>query len=139
MMTDAANDGWHAIGSHSVRFEEPDILHIRIVGDLGNDQVRGLLNTFEESIRNVPRPVAMVDISKSGRPNLDILKSSDLLDQMRRYRAFVYYNAQFSHRTVLDIVRKISRAFRLSLQYTPLIAFATEAEAYAWIEQFRKQ
>jgi len=136
---DAANGGWHAIGSHSVRFEEPDILHIRVVGDLGTEQVRGLLNTFDESTRNAPSPVAMVDIAKSGRPNLEILKSSDILEQMRRYRAFVYYNAQFSHRTVLDIVRKISRAFRLSLQHTPLVAFATEAEAYAWIEQFRKQ
>lgn len=139
MTPEVGNGEWHAIGLHAVRFEDPDVLHMRIVGDLGNEQVRGLLNTFEASTRNVPRPVAMIDISKSGRPNLDILKSSDILDQMRRYRAFVYYNAQFSHRTVLDIVRKVSSAFRLSLQHTPLIAFATEAEAYAWIEQFRKQ
>lgn len=139
MMPDAGKGEWHAIGTHWVRFEEPGILHMRIVGDLGNEQVRGLLNTFEESTRNVPRPVAMIDISKSGRPNLDILKSSDILDQMRRYRAFVYYNAQFSHRTVLDIVRKVSRAFRLSIQSSEMIAFATEADAYAWIEQFRKQ
>ncbi len=128
---------WHAIGTHSVRFETPDIVHMRVVGDLGNDQVRHLLGMFDESSKNAGGLFSIIDISKAGRPNLDILKSNDIVEQMQRYRAFVYYNAQFSHRTVLEIVKKITRAFRLSLHTMPLVAFATEAEAYAWIEQFR--
>lgn len=128
---------WQAIGTHSVRLETPDIVHMRIIGDLGNDQVRHLLGMFEDSSKNNRGLFALIDISKAGRPNLDILKSSDIVEKMRGYRAFVYYKAQFQHRTVLEIVKKVAKAFRLSLHTMPLVAFATDAEAYAWIEQFR--
>ena len=82
---------------------------------------------------------ALVDIPAAGRPNLEILKSDELLKQLQSYRAFIYYHAQFKHRTVIELVQRISHGLKLSISTMPLVAFATEAEARAWIADHRQR
>ncbi len=138
-MNEALEAKWHEIGKHSLRFESPDIVHMRIVGDLSLAQVQQLL----EWVDAFPKPekgyFSLIDIAEAGRPNLEILKSNALLKKMQIYGAFVYYRAQFQHRTVIEIVQKISRALNLSLKTIPLVAFATEAEARVWIDEYRER
>jgi len=136
-MTTAPDNGWHTIGQHSLRFDAPDIVHMIIVGDLTVSEVERLLKIDDEFPRPEKGFVALVDISKAGKPNLEILKSQDILNQLSEYRAFVYYRAQFQHRTVVEIVQKVAKALKLALSRVPLVAFATENEAHEWIKKFR--
>ena len=138
-MSETAPDEWHAIGNHSVRFEMPDIMHMRIKGDLTSDEVAYLLTIDAAFPKAEKGTFALIDIAESGRPNLEVLRSTTIMERLKGYRAFIYYRAQFQHRTVVDIVRKISRALNLSIRSTPLMAFATEAEARAWIDEHRRQ
>lgn len=137
-MTAANESEWHSIGQHLVRIELPDIVHVRLRGDVTRSQIEGIL-AFE---RDVPRPekgfFSLMDVFDAGRPNLEILRSADIVKQIQQYRAMVYYRAQFKHRTVLEIVQKINRTLNLSLSLVPLVAFATETQARAWIAEQRQ-
>ncbi len=132
-MNNTLPDEWHIVGNHSVRFEHPDILHMRIKGDLTTEQVEELLSIDDAFPQLSNGAFALIDIAEAGRPNLEILKSPSIMNKMKGYRAFVYYRALFQHRTVVDLVRKVSRALKLSISNTPLMAFATESEARVWI------
>lgn len=138
-MTLAQNDGWHKIGRHSLRFEEPDIVHMKIVGDLTVAEVEHLLRIDDEFSPADKGYFALVDIAEAGKPNLEILKYPNILQQMQGYRAFVYYRAQFQHRTVVEIVQKVAKALKLSLSNVPLVAFANESEARAWLDNYRRE
>ncbi len=130
---------WHQIGQHSLRFEEPDVVHMRIIGDLTITEVQQLLHTDDSFPKTDKGYFALIDIPDAGRPNLEILKSEEILEKFKIYRAVVYYRAEFKHRTVIEIVQKVSRTFKLSLSAIPLVAFATEAEARSWIDDHRQQ
>jgi hypothetical protein len=138
-MTTAPDAGWHTIGQHSLRFEEPDIVHMIIVGDLTVTEVEQLLRIDDEFPPAEKGFFAFVDISRAGRPNLEILKAPDILKQLGGYRAFVYYRAQFQHRTVVEIVKKVANALKLALSRVPLVAFAKESEAREWIDTYRRE
>lgn len=138
-MTIAEEDGWHTIGAHSLRFEAPDIVHMKIVGDLTVAEVQQLLQLDDEFPVPDKGLFALIDIPGAGKPNLEILKSPEILQKMRGYRAFVYYRAQFQHRTVVEIVTKVAKALKLSLSNTPLVAFAEEKEARDWIDGHRRE
>jgi hypothetical protein len=109
------------------------------VGDLTLLEISQLF----EMADSFPKPkngfLNFVDLSGAGRPNLEILKSNEVLKQMEPYRAFIYYRAQFQQRTVIEIVQKVSRALKLSLSKVPLVAFATEAEAREWMDDYRRK
>ena len=128
---------WHEIGKHSLRFEAPDIVHMRVVGDMTLPQIKQIFNTAE----SFPMPekgfFSLIDIPQAGRPNLEILKSDEILKQLQSYRAMVYYRAQFKHRTVIELVQRISHGLKLAMSTMPLVAFATEEEGRAWIESHR--
>jgi hypothetical protein len=138
-MTIAEEDGWHTIGTHALRFEAPDIVHMKIVGDLTLAEVQQLLRIDDEF--PVPNKgfYALLDIAAAGKPNLEILKSQEMLKQMTGYRAMVYYRAQFQHRTVVELVTKVAKSLKLSLANTPLVAFAEEKEARDWIDARRRE
>lgn len=128
---------WHALGQHSIRVEEPDIVHIRIVGDLHREEVEKILRFSNDYPQPEKGFFALIDIPRAGRPNLEILRSDSIVEEMRKFRAMVYYGAEFQHRTVIDIVQKIIRGLKLSLNTLPLVPFATEAEGRAWIDMRR--
>lgn len=138
-MTIAEEDSWFTIGAHSLRFEAPDVVHVKVVGDLTLAEVQQLLRIDDEF--PVPNKgfFALVDIAAAGKPNLDILKSQEMLKQMTGYRAMVYYRAQFQHRTVVELVTKVAKSLKLSLANTPLVAFAQEKEAREWIDGHRRE
>lgn len=138
-MTIAPEDGWHTIGQHSLRFEAPDIVHMKVVGDLTLAEVERLLQIDDDFPVPAKGFFALIDIPAAGRPNLEILKSEAILQQLRQYRAFVYYRAQFQHRTVVEIVKKVAKTLKLSLANTPLVAFAKEEEAREWIDEHRQK
>lgn len=138
-MSEIHDDEWHHIGQHFLRFEAPDIVHTRIVGDLTVAEVKQLLHIDDIFPKIEKGYFALIDVPAAGRPNLEILKSDETLEQLQAYRAFIYYRAEFKHRTVIEIVQKISRALKLTLSAKPLVAFATEAEARAWIDNYRQQ
>lgn len=138
MMTISREDGWFTIGAHSLRFEAPDIVHMKIVGDLTVAEIQRLLQVDDEFPVPEKGFFALIDIPEAGRPNLEILKSQEILQQLRAYRAFVYHRAQFQHRTVIEIVTKVAKALKLSLSNTPLVAFAEEKEAREWIDGYRR-
>jgi hypothetical protein len=137
--TMTSEDGWQQIGRHRVRFEGPDILHLKIVGDLTLAEVTRLLQMDE--VHPIPEKgyFAFINVGDAGKPNLDILKSQDLMKKMSAYRAMVYYRAQFQHRTVVEIVQKITNTLKLSLRHTPFVAFVEETEGRAWIDSFRRE
>lgn len=138
-MSAVHGDEWHQIGKHFMRFEAPDVVHMRVVGDLTLLQVSQmfeLANSFPNAKRGF---FNFVDLFDAGRPNLEILKSNEILKQMAPYRAFIYYRAEFKHRTVIEIVQKVSRALKLPLSTKPIVAFATEAEARTWVDDYRHE
>jgi hypothetical protein len=138
-MSIAPENGWFRIGQHSLRFEEPDIVHMKIVGDLTVAEVERLFQIDDEFPHVEKGFFSLIDIAEAGRPNLELLKSPEMLKHLEQYRAFVYYRAQFQHRTVLEIVKKVANALKLALSRVPLVAFVKESEAYEWINTFRRE
>jgi hypothetical protein len=137
-MTKTTETEWHYIGKHSVRFEPPDILFSRPDGDMSVAELKALI-AFAESL---PRPekgfFGLLDVSKGGRQDPAAMSLPEAREHTRHQRAIVYFNTKFYHRTLIGMFQRVAKILNLGPRDLPVKVFDTEAEARAWIEEFRK-
>jgi hypothetical protein len=137
-MTEHSDDGWHFIGKHTVRFEPPDIVFFRVDGDTSVAQAKQLM----QYVAALPKPekglFGLLDVAKAGRHDPAALKIPGTKEHMRLHRAVVYINARFHHRTLVGLFQRVTRLLKLTSVETPIIFVDTEAEARAWLDEYRR-
>lgn len=136
-MSDVAADvdGEVHVGPHRLRFERPDILHLRFRDAVEPEHVDRFFSLAASL--SLDRPIYLLRDVRSGgslgpKTRLRIIQSAD----PRRVAAIVSYGASFQVRVVSTMLLNAMRVFKRS---APQFAFFdTETEARAWIEAHRQ-
>lgn len=121
-----------AIGPHWATKELPDVLHLRVEGDVELEHIKGFL----EVVGEFPGRVHVLRDARRSR----IVKPAAreyMLKHMPRGKvvSFISFGAPFHARTMITMLGK---AIQLLLRESPVVGFAnTEEEARAWIDKIR--
>ena len=125
------------VGEHSAQFEPPDIVHLRPRGDVSVEDTLKLI----KFVRTLPRPpkgfFGLVDIAHAKRQDPAVWNMPESQEFMKSYRAQVFYNATFYHRTLIGIFSRVGKLLPGGANLTPIMIFSTEAESRAWIAKHR--
>lgn len=121
-----------AIGSHRATIELPDVLHLRVDGDVELDHIKGFL----EVVGEFPGRVHILRDARRSRVVKPAAREY-MLKHMPRGKvvSFISYGAPFHGRTMITMLGK---AIQLLLRESPVVGFTnTEEDARAWIDKIR--
>jgi len=126
---------WKYFGPHAVRFEPPDVVYSRPVGEISGEQSAAVW----AFVREVMRPEGiywLADISKLTRYSSAALSSKDVVP-MHLLHCYAAFGANFFQRTLMTGIVRASRALAWTEPRTKLAFFKDEASARAWIAELR--
>lgn len=120
------------VGPHRVVIEPPDLLYLKLDGDVELEHIKAFL----EAVAEFP---AEVHILRDARKSRIVTAAAReyMLKTMPKGKvvSFISFGAPFHARTVISMLAK---AIRLLRHDSPVVGFtSTEAEARAWIDKVR--
>lgn len=134
---DTRKDGWYYFGQHSLRFEPPDLVYFRPVGHASFADGHTFMRWVEKHAQKDRGIYLLTDVSRGTSQSSEIIKSKDIMERIRGFRALAYFGASFHARTAIGIYMRIARFFGLPLADLPLAFFSSEREARAWLDECR--
>lgn len=140
MASDPQTDetAWQSFGPHTARFEVPDVIVFRPIGDVSIDEMRQFLT----ELLKWPCPERgffyLTDASRMGHQSVQIATQlSSLTKDVIRAKAIV--GATFNHRVADDLMRRAMFRLYHSRPQSEAKHFGTEREARAWFDSLRAQ
>jgi hypothetical protein len=130
-------NGWDYVGQHSFKFEQPDFVYFRPVGFVSLEDAETFIIWVEKHVQPGRGIYLLTDVAPSTGQSSDIVKSKDLMQRIRVFRALAYFGVNFRARTAMSIYVRIARFFGFPLADIPLAVFTTEQEARVWLEECR--
>jgi hypothetical protein len=122
------------VGRHATSFEEPDIIYMRLAGNVTDEEVAVVNAHHLEYSRGRSRVFFLIDLEElEGLPNSVRKAVLETLNQIP-IGGFSVYKAPLTARVLAKL---IVIGMRLFGKHIPLQFWDTEAEARAWIEQRR--
>lgn len=120
-------------GPHALTIEAPDVLYMRLDGDVEVDHMR----MFLEVIAEFPAEVHVLRDARKSRLVKPRAREFMLKNMPKgKVVSFISFGAPFHARTVITM---LARAIRLIHRDSPIVGFTTtEKEARAWIERLRE-
>ncbi|MDI1447345.1 STAS/SEC14 domain-containing protein [Polyangium sp. 6x1] len=134
-----SNTDWESFGEHEYRFEAPDIVHIRNVGDVVLEDMRRMFDLIREGVAEAGGPVFwLAGIARMGHVHADARKLAIESDTARNLQGTAIYGGNFHQRAISNLAIKAARLLRPARASTPFRFIATEADARAYIEAIRR-
>ena len=122
-------------GLHKLTFEYPDVIMVRLQGDISLEEVQ----QFTEVARPVTAGVHywLLDSSRAGHFGAEARKWAADSRPPSGYRGTAVFGVNFSQRVLATMLMTAMRL--LQPQRPPIYLFATEAQARAWVKSARRQ
>jgi hypothetical protein len=125
------------VGSHTTWFEEPDLIGLRLAGDVSLQESEGLAREHLGMAQGRDAIFMLVDMAGYGSGTPAGRKvTSEALHQMP-VRGIALYRAKLTSKVMAKLVFAGVKLFRKDRQGLPIEFVADEAEARAWIEARR--
>ena len=125
-------------GKHITWVHEPDIFFIRFEGDIAGSDLAAILDRQNEWATAKTRYHVLTDLSQVGTVSREARK---VMNERRHSPpglvASISYGASFAVRVVADMSFRARKALGI-LEAGPVIFVATEADAVAEVERYRK-
>ncbi len=124
----------YPIGTHALRFEEPDTMILRWRGPMNADDVVEI-GRISSELRGVGVESCGIVIDASQEGGISAAARKVILDIVKGkyWHATVYFGASFKVRVMIDL---ISNASKLVLKNAPPLAVVgTEDQAREWLRQ----
>ncbi len=120
------------VGPHRVTIEPPDVLYLRVDGDVDVEHMK----VFVEIVQKFPAEVHVLRDARKSRVVTAKAREFMLKSMPRgKVASFISFGAPFHARTVIGMLAK---AIRLLRHDCPVVGFTnTEAEARTWINKVR--
>lgn len=118
------------IGRHIVHFTDPDLFHIRFIGDVRGSDFGELGEFFREAAGKI---FLLVDATQMGTVSAE----ARLVKQIPISAGSAVFGAPFQARVALSILNKVYMMVNKD-QAVPLGFFDTEEEARAWLARVRR-
>lgn len=123
-------------GPSSFRFEPPDVVFCKTVGDVSEDAMVELLGEMRRLAGERPYFFLLNDLSQIGTISPQARKRAADEVHGLRLRGIAVYGASFSQRVVAMIIAQVLNLVGKSAD-RPIKIAESEAEARAWIEKRR--
>lgn len=119
--------------------EEPDIIVMRLVGKVTNEEGSAINRCHLEMGRDADRLFYLIDMSGFEGMDPELRKEAGLTMKRLPLRGIAVYNASLTARVVSKLIVGAMNVFKPGEEKAPFEAFPTEEEARAWIERRRRQ
>jgi hypothetical protein len=122
------------VGSHTTWFEEPDLIGLRLAGDVSLQESEELAREHLDMAQGRDAIFMLVDMAGYGSGTPAGRKvTSEALHRMPVH-GIALYRAKLTSKVMAKLVFAGVKLFRKDRQGLPIEFFADEAEARAWIE-----
>jgi hypothetical protein len=125
------------IGRHHVEIEEPDIVFIVFDGDVQAEHITIMYDMAEAHVRErgLKRIFVLQDFSRIGVLSESVRQAMAHDPRANLLAALGSFGASFHVRVLINLVQRVVRIF--NGKAAPVVFFATEGEARAWLEEQR--
>lgn len=129
----------HQIGRHTTKFEEPDLLFMKLVGDVSNEEVREINQAHLTYGQNVPYLFYLIDLSELDNLAPQVRKEASEVVKVLPLRGTAIYGAPLKAKVLAKLMLTAANMFRGGKNPNPVEFYDTEEQARAWIEKRRAQ
>lgn len=123
------------IGPHANRFIPPDVVYMKVVGDLSEEDGREINRQHAEMGRNVDGLFFVCDISELESVTSQTRKEAVEIQKNMAIAGAVILKAPLKARIFAKLILTATNLFRA--EKMPVVFVDSEAEGWAWIEQQR--
>lgn len=127
------------IGNHSTWIELPDIVHLKLVGEVGVEEGRAVNEAHLEYARELPHFYYMIDLSELDNIPAVVRKEASATVKMLPLRGTVIYQTPLRARVIAKLLLTAANLFRGGASQNPMDFVDTEEDARAWIRRRRQQ
>jgi hypothetical protein len=129
----------HQIGSHVTGFEAPDILFMKLVGDVSNEEVKEINQAHIDLSQGFQQLYFLIDLSQLDNLAPQVRKEASEVVKTLPLRGTAIYGAPLKAKVLAKLMLTAASMFRGGKNFNPVEFLDDEAEARAWIEKRRRQ
>jgi hypothetical protein len=129
----------HRIGNHATYFEEPDILSMKLVGEVGTEEVREINRMHLEFGRDRDHMFYLIDLSELDNLPSQVRKEASETVRSLPLRGTVIFGAPLKAKVLAKLLMTAVNMFKGGKNNNPVEFTDTEAEARAWLDRRRRQ
>lgn len=127
------------IGNHSTSIELPDIVHLKLVGEVSVEEGRAINEVHLDYGRELPHFFYMIDLSELDNIPAVVRKEASATVKLLPLRGTVIYQTPLRARVIAKLLLTAANLFRGGAGQNPMDFVDTEEEARAWIRRRRQQ
>jgi hypothetical protein len=129
----------HQIGQHVTGFQEPDILFMKLVGDVSNEEVREINQAHLDIAQGFQQLFYLIDLSQLDNLGPQVRKEASDVVKMLPLRGTAIYGAPLKAKVLAKLMLTAASMFRGGKNFNPVEFLDNEGEARAWIQKRRTQ
>lgn len=129
----------HQIGKHVTGFEEPDILFMKLIGEVSDEEVKAINQTHLDYGQKAKHLFYLIDLSELDNLSPGVRKQASEVVRVLPLRGTAIYGAPLRARVLAKLMLTASNMFRGGKNTNPVEFVNSEEEARAWIEKRRNQ
>lgn len=129
----------HQIGNHVTALEEPDILFMKLVGDVTNDEVKEINQTHLDFAQGFQQLFYLIDLSELDNLAPQVRKEASEVVKLLPLRGTAIYGAPLKAKVLAKLMLTAASMFRGGKNFNPVEFHDNETEARAWINKRRSQ
>ncbi|MBK9259091.1 MAG: hypothetical protein IPM54_04580 [Polyangiaceae bacterium] len=141
-MHEPPSEGWKPFGSHTHRFEPPDVYFTRVNGNVTGDDMRTQVEAIRALSQRAGRPMFwLVDVSKMGTVSAEarqLAAAASKGEEQPILGGSFIFGASFTTRVVVGMLLRAVRLIKPAKQ-RPTVFVETEAQARAFLDEHRKR
>lgn len=127
------------IGPQMTALELPDIVHLKLVGEVSLEECKEINRMHFAYAEEVPHFFYMIDLSELGNIPAAVRREASETVKLLPLRGTVIYNSSLRARVLGKLLLTAANMFRSGPNQNPVDFVETETEARAWVDQRRKQ
>ncbi|HSK79950.1 MAG TPA: hypothetical protein VLQ45_26085 [Thermoanaerobaculia bacterium] len=131
--------GSKKIGRHSTSMEIPDIVHLKLVGEVTLEECREINQAHIDYARDLPHFFYMIDLSELENIPAAVRREASQTVKILPLRGTVIYQTPLRARVIAKLLLTAVNLFKGGAGQNPVDFVDTTEEARAWIKRRRQQ
>jgi hypothetical protein len=128
----------HRTGQQMTALELPDIVHLKLTGEVSLPECQEINRAHLEYAKDVPYYFYMIDLSALGNIPSVVRREASETVKLLPLRGTIIYNSSLRARVLGKLLLTAANMFRSGRDQNPVDFVETEEDARAWIDKRRK-
>ena len=131
--------GYKKIGSHTTSIELPDIVHLKLVGEVTLEECQEINQTHIDYGKELSHFLYMIDLSELENIPAAVRREASQTVKILPVRGTVIYQTPIRARVIAKLLLTAVNLFKGGATQNPVDFVDTAEEARAWIKRRRQQ